>query len=513
MTIRRVSAAAWIQSGSSSGSAGILRNARERSATVKVRPLRFDRWSWSRRAALVVLGAAVVVGCGKKKDEEPAIPLPPPRGAASAEELTTLLGSARGLDEGLAPTSARWTHVFVIDEKRVLLAGEVVNGTVALLTDDGGATWRSLKSERDAWSSWAVGPDGAVVLGVGARDGAPTPTSAALGTTRFSFAAFDSAALTAPTPLFPSLTGPVEGTVQTESAVPALLAPDSAVLIGEQTPRKPFLFYGGKPGAEAVAPLKLPTSEKIVPVTYGRPPTLLSIRARDLLERPVPAAGKPLDKPIKVPGVVATPTLLAELSVPPACETGGWSFQRVKQPKSLVVLGVSQTKTVSLTLPDSTAPTTRVGCGAGHVVVETVAAKTGAQATWVSQPDVPTMVACDLTGKCVTPQNAPFRIWPEPHKREIAMTAVERGVLGVMAARAGDRWGLYLAQGPGDGAMYERMRVIGEGQGDRGRIELGALISLGARALLLISADVTGTSRRGWFVLVSDDGGTNWNPP
>jgi hypothetical protein len=464
-------------------------------------------------AVLVGLSAATLAGCGKKKEEEPAIPPPPPRGAASADELTTLLGSARGLDEGLAPTSARWTHVFVIDEKRALLTGEVVNESIALLTDDGGATWRSLKSERDAWSSWAVAADGSIVLGAGARDGAPTPTSAMLATTRLSFAAFDSTTLTAPTPLFPTLKGPVEGTLQTESAVPALLAPDSAALIGEETPRKPFLFYGGKPGAEAVPALKLPASEKIVPVPYGRPPTLLSVRGRDLVERPVPAAGKPLDKPIKVPGLVATPALLAELSAPPACETGGWSFQRIKQPKSVVILGVSQTKTVSVATPESTVPTTHVGCGAGRVVVETITAKTGAPATWASQPDIPTMVACDLAGKCVTPQNAPFRLWPEPHKHDIAMASVERGILGVMTARAGDRWGLYLAQGPGDGAMYERMRVIGEGQGDRGRIELGALVSFGTRALLLISADVTGTSRRGWFVLVSDDGGTNWNPP
>lgn len=437
----------------------------------------------------------------------------PPRGAASADELTTLLGSARGLDQTLAPTSTRWTQVFVLDEKRALLAGELVNETVALLTDDGGATWRSLRSERDAWSSWAVAADGSIVLGIGARDGALTPTSAMLASTRLSFAAFDSVTLTAPTPLFPTLKGPVEGTLQTESAVPVLLAPDSAALVGEETPRKPFLFYGGKPGAEAAAPLKLPASEKIVPVTFGRPPTLLSIRGRDLLERPVPAAGKPLDKPVKVSGLVATPTLIAELSMPPACETGSWSFQRVKQPKNLTILGVSQGKTVSLSMPESTLPTTHVGCGAGRVVVETIAAKTGAPATWATQPDVPTMVACDLAGKCVTPQNAPFRVWPELHKRDVVMASVERGILGVMTARAGGRWGLYLAQGPGDGALYERMRVIGEGQGDRGRIELGALVSFGTRALLLISADVTGTSRRGWFVMVSDDGGTNWNPP
>jgi hypothetical protein len=464
------------------------------------------------RLGLVALAALLFAGCSKK-EEDPALPPPPARGAASADELTTELGPARGLDERLAPTSVKWSHAFAIDEKRALITGELVNETIALFTDDGGATWRSFKSERDAWSSWAVALDGAIVLGVGARDGAATPTSAMLAATRLSFAAFDSTSLTAPTPLFPTLNGPVEGVLQTESAIPAVLAPDSAALIGEATPRKPVLFYGGKPGADAVPPLKLPANEKIVPVPYGRPPTLLSIKGRDLVERPFPAAGKSLDKPIKVPGLVSTPTLLAELSVAPACETGGWSFQRVKQPKGLAVLGISQTKTVSLALPELTAPTTRIGCGSDHIVVETVAAKKGAPATWATQPDIPTMVACDLAGKCVTPQNAPFRIWPEQHKHEIVMASTEQGILGVMTARAGDRWGLYLAQGPGDGAVYERQRIIGEGQGQRGRIEMGVLLSLGKRALLLISADVTGTSRRAWFVMISDDGGTNWNPP
>jgi hypothetical protein len=455
-----------------------------------------------------------LVACSSKKKEDESVPPPPPaRGAASTDELTTLLGSARGLDEKLAPTSVRWTRVVALDEKRAVLAGEVANDTVALFTEDGGATWRSLKAERDAWASWGMGMDGTIVLAAGGRDGAPTPTSAMLGAGRLGFADFASDSLTAPTPLFPTLKGPAEGILQTDSALPIVLAPDSAALIAEETPKKLFLFYGGKPGAEAVAPLKLPTSEKIVPIPYGRPPTMLSIKGRDVFERPFPGAGKVLGKPVKVPGLGTTQTTLAELSMPPGCETAAWSFQRVKQPKGQVVLGVSPDRTVSLVMPEATAAGTRVGCGANRIVVEAVAAKTGAPATWASQPDIPTLIACDLAGKCTTPQNAPFRIWPEQHKREIVMAATEKGILGVQVARGGDRWGLYLAQGPGDGSVYERQRVIGEGTGDRGRIELGALVSFGKRALLLISADVTGTSRRGWFVMVSDDGGTNWGPP
>jgi hypothetical protein len=466
-----------------------------------------------RKSAPVLLSALLVLGCGKKKEEPAtAVPAPPPGGAASGDELTTLLGQGRAIDERLAPTSAHWTRVIALDDKRALIAGDVVNEAVALLTEDGGATWRALKSESDGWSSWSVGADGSVVLGMGGRDGAPTPTSATLAAAKLSFAAFDAASLGVSTPLFPTASGPLVGVVQTESAVPAVLGADGAALIGGESARKAFVFYGGKPGAEAVAPLKLPAGEKFVPVPYGRPPELLSIKGRDVWERPFPAPGKPLDKPTKVP-LVATPTAFAELSTPPACETAGWSFQKVKQAKGFAVLGVSQAKTAVVLLPESAAPATRVGCGAGRVVVEAVAPKTGAPATWASQPDVPTLVSCDLAGKCQLPQNAPFRVWPETHKRDIAMVATEKGVIAVMTARAGERWGLYLAQGPGDAKLYERPRVIGEGQSDRGRLELGALVSLGKRTILLLSADVTGTSRRGWFVLVSDDGGTNWGPP
>ena len=465
---------------------------------------------------VIVLVAVLWYGCGgynRKHEDEGSIAPPPPPGAASRDELSTGLGQARGLDEGLAPTSVKWTRVVVLDDKRALLAGDIVNETIALFTDDAGKTWRSFRSERDAWSSWSAGLDGSVVLGGGGRDGAPTPTSARVEAARLAFGAFDAASLTAATPLFPTVKGPATGLLQTGSAIPAVLSPDSAAMIVEESPRKLLLVYGGKPGAEAAAPVKLPAAEKIVPVPYGRPPLMLSIKGRDLLRRPFPAVGMSLDKPQKVPGVLATSTLLTELSAQPACETGGWSFQRTSAgPKRVQVLGVSPGKFLQFALPEGTAPTTAIGCGGGRIVVEAVADKTGPPAMQAQQPDIPTLVTCDLLGKCVKPTNAPFRAWTTPHKREIVMASMEDGVVGVMSARAGDRWGVYLAQA-GDLNLFERQRVIGEGTADRGRIELGALVSFGKRALLLISADVTGTSRRGWFVLVSDDGGASWNPP
>jgi uncharacterized membrane protein len=465
---------------------------------------------------LVVIGLLVWLGllwAKPRAEAVPPLPPPPPPGQASRDELSTTLGQAKGLDEGLAPTSVRWSRVFVLDDKRAVLTGNVVNETVALLTEDAGTTWKSFRGEHDAWSSWTVGLDGAVVLAQGSRDGAPTPQSARVEATRVAFGTVDGAAIGAPTPLFPTPKGPITGLVQTVSAVPAVLGLDHVAMIVEEAPRKAALVYGGKPGAEAVPPVKLPSAEKFVPVPYGRAPMMLSIKGRDLLQRAFPAAGKPLDKPQKVPNFSAAPTLLADLSAQPLCDTGVWSFQRIQAgAKKVALFGGSPTRILSFPLPDATVPTTSIGCGARHVVIEAVQAKTGAPALWAEQPDVPILVTCDLAGKCTSPKNAPFRMWPGPQKREIASASTTGGTIGVMSVRAGDRWGVYLAQSP-DGITFERPKVIGEGTGDRGRIELGAVFSLGKRAVLLISADVTGTSRRGWFVIVSDDGGLTWNPP
>jgi hypothetical protein len=486
--------------------------------------------------ALLIVGLLVWLGLlwskSKKDDDGPvAIPPPPPPGAASRDELSTGLGQARGLDEGLAPSSVKWTRVFVLDDNRALLTGSVVNETIGLFTDDAGKTWKSFRAERDLWASWSVGLDGSMVVATGSREGAPTAKSARVEGTRVAFGAFDAELLNAPQPLFPTVKGPATGLLQIDTAIPALLSRDSAAMVVEEKPRKLGIIYGGKPGAVALPPQqKLPAGEKIVPVPYARPPLLLSIKGRDLLQRPFPAGGKPLDKPQKIAGPSASATLLSELSAQPMCDTGPWSFQKVSVGKKLYLFGISPEKVAWFPMPDSTlgnaalgkppsrsqpsdpAPSTAIGCGANRIVIEAIQAKTGVPATWKDQPDVPVLVTCDLDGKCISPKNAPFRVWAGEHQREIAMAATEQGTLGVMTARAGQRWGLYLAQSQ-KGRLFERQRVIGEGTTDRGRIELGALISFGKRAVLLISADVTGTSRRGWFVLVSDDGGTTWEPP
>jgi hypothetical protein len=471
--------------------------------------------------AIIGLASAVALGCGKKKDERP-IPAPPPRGAASIDELSTGLGVARGLDANLAPSSTEWRRIFVLDDKRAILAGDIANEAVALVTADAGKTWRSYRAERDAWSSWSVGADGVAVLTTGAKEQPKVktqPPKAPAETVKLFFAPEGALELTSPWPLLPPAPPPPDPPPKFApkpvksylaiDATPFVLSASAAALVIDGGPRKISLAYAGPPGSEVVPPLLLPPVERFILTPYGRAPLLLSIKGRDLLTRPMPGPGKPLDAPQKVPNVVALPTLFNELTAPPACESEGWSFQPITQgPSKMSLLGISPEKTVVLPLPPpppGTAKTTRVGCSNGKYVVQTTDPKENAS----------TLALCDLEpeSKCVTPKKPPFRSWTETHQETIVTTPTAQGVAAVMSSQAGERWGLYFAQSVEGGATYEVSRVIGEGTSGRGKMDLGALISFGKRTLILLSADVTGTSRRGWYVIISDDGGLTWTPP
>lgn len=452
--------------------------------------------------AVVSLCTVLLSGCGKKKEDEP-IAVGPPPGAASSDELSVGIGQARGLNERLAPTSTKWRRVIVLNEKSAVLIGDVAADAITLVTSDAGKTWKPLRATRESWSHVSAALDGTVVVGSGSRDGAVVAGTSTVEAARISFGALDASELNAPSPLFPDIKGPARGILLNDSALPAVLSPDLAALIADESPRHTVVFYAGKPGAEAVAKLPLPPAEKFIPAPFGRPPVLLSIKGRDLFSRPFPLPGKPLEKPVKIAGVVPAKTTWAELAAPTMCEAGAWSFQIIKQgPSKLLVLGVSAAKTTVFALPEQTVPATHLGCGADHVVVE----------GYDNLTKNPILLRCDLAGKCDTPQNGAFRLWPEAHEHEIVSATAEKGVVAVLTARAGERWGLYLGQSP-DGALWERARVIGEGSGDRGRVELGALMSFGKRIVLVVSAGVTGTSRRGWFSIASDDGGANWGVP
>jgi hypothetical protein len=467
-------------------------------------------------------------GCGKKKkDEEAAAVEVAPAGPGVTYELTTELGQAHALEESLASTGARWPRVLVLDDKRALLGGDLATESIALLTDDAGKTWRAIRTEPQAWSTWSVAADGTTVLAGGSRDGASSATGATVEATRMLFATFDAAVLSDPSPLFLPPKKRVNQ-LQAASALAAILAPDLAALIVEEPPHKGLVLYGGRPGMDAVAPVKLPPAERVIPVPYGRPPMLLSTHGHDVLLRPVPAPGKTPDEPKTIPGLTPTPAVTASLAAPPACESREWSFQRVKlSPGHSYLLGISPDRTVGFPLPDGTLDTARVGCGGGKIVVEGAAldgkasevreyVKGNKSVVAGAPPDGKitrlTLATCDFDGKCALPQNFPFRPWPAPEEHDLAIAPTSQGVVAALSERGGQRWGLYVGQSS-DGGMYEQQRVVGEGAGDRGRMDLGALVSFGKRVVLLFAADVAGTSHRRWYVIASDDGGLNWGPP
>lgn len=485
-----------------------------------------------RAAAVIALAACALgaSGCGKKKEEK-AITLPPPRGAASVDELSTGLGVARGLEPNLAPTSLVIRRSLVLDDKRAILAGDVAGEAIALFTGDAGKTWRSLRQERSAWSSWSFAEDGTVLLASGEKEQPrikSLPARAPMESVRLWFARFDDAALGAPWPFISSDAPEADAGPPSRARLPAkrylpldalaaVFSPGSAAFIVDDGPRKTSLVYNAQPNTETPKALDLPATERFIATPYARPAVLLSIKGRDLLARPIPAPDKPLDPPQKVANITMTATLQNELSAPPICESLGYSFQVIRQPPLKgqppppkgkppgrnVLLGVSAAKIVTVPMPAEMEQIKRIGCGNTKVVFETSDSKNQS----------PTLTICDFEGVCVTPQKPPFRLWPEAHEHTIITLPTEQGVAAVLSAEAGEKWGLYFSQSTDGGSFYEVSRVIGEGVSTRGKINLQALISFGKRTLLLLTADVTGTSRRGFYVIVSDDGGQTWASP
>lgn len=459
-------------------------------------------------AALALLVASVAA-CNKKKDPEPINAPPPPVGAASVDQLSTGIGTARGLGASLAPSSTVWNRVIVLDERRAIFAGEVTGRTVAIVTEDAGRTFRAYDTEAPAWAGWSAGSDGSIVLATGTRAKVRVPKGAyaPIDSAKLYFPGSDGATLGAAATLFPDPDSRDKPTVKAAAVIPAVLSRDVAGVILEKGPRRAELVYAGPPGAAPGDPLKLPPAERFVPTAYGRPAMMLSVAGASLVARLVTSPGKPLDSPHKITGIRVTPTLVNELADGPGCESRDSSFQRVSQgPGHAGVVAISLSRTVAFPLPNGAGPTGAFGCLANGSTDRIVAEGVDAKKT-------PTLFVCSMDGKCTAAQNPPFRPWSEPHDQRIDATLTEAGAIAVMSSRAGDRWGLYLTQSTDGGAVYEIQRPIGEGTGDRGRIELGAMASFGKRVLLLVSADVTGTSRRGWYVMASDDDGLTWNAP
>jgi hypothetical protein len=466
-----------------------------------------------------VLGA----GCQKKKEETPPIPPPPPRGAASLDQLTTGLGLAKGLDAKLAPPSMRVEHVYVLDDKRVILSGGVAGGeAIALMTLDAGKTWKSYRTDQETWATWAFGSeDGVFGLALGPKETlaesqpAAGKTPPALPPYQFFFATLDALSFgTATNVDQPPLPRKIDPKVPILRPRLALLTKDMASYVAEPSAKKFVARYVVSPGTDVPPEVVLPKLETFIPNPIGRPARLLSIKGRGIISRKWPEPDKPVvpEKDAeyineKIKDLKTTPTFVRELSMPPACQTNTVELYRITQPPTKQnpiknYLLVVKPDGYNLTpMPAAASPDVRIGCANDKFIVE------------APDGDNVTLLLCPFEGACTTPERPVFKPWLEKHEREIIARPTASGGAAVMSAQGGERWGVYYAQSTDGGKFYERARVIGEGSGERGRVRFGALVTMGKRTLLLLSADVTGTSRRGFYTIASDDDGATWNPP
>lgn len=459
------------------------------------------RWAVAVALAAACLGAS---GCGESKKETPPIAAPVAPGAASTDELLTGLGSARGLPAELAPTSTQWKRALVLDDKRAILFGEVTGKSLALVTKDGGRSFRAIEAPDADFATWSAGASGTLALAYGPRakpKAALRPGQrAAVDGLRVALAGDDG--LGAPAiavaedakkkPVFP-----------TGLPIAAVVNDAFVAYVADDAPRKPSLFFASPSGLEAGAPVSLAGPEVPVPSPYGRPPSLLFAKGGALVARTLGDPGSPLGPPREIAGFRADPGALAALAELPACESGPRSFQVVSSGGRPYLVGVGPDQAAAVALPPATVRGGPVGCFGERAVMLTLAPKAPMES----------LVVCGLDGKCVEPPAAPFRPWPVAHERHIDPVVTTQGVVALLRASVSDRWGLYVTQSLDGGKLYELPRVLGEGQGSRGRVEVHAMVSFGARVLLLLSADVTGTSRRGFYTMASDDGGTSWGPP
>jgi hypothetical protein len=383
-----------------------------------------------------------------------------------------------------------------------VLVGRSLDVAIALRTTDGGRSWVSFKTEAASATGWGVGDDGTMVFAVAKRGkGAVVGKPGPIESVKLYFAAPGDTDPTGPVAIFPN-EGPVKASaVPMEVPRPVVLSSKLAALVVSVGGRKQGIAYGARAGESAPPTAAWATAEEVVPTPYGRPASMLTVQGGTVQVRPWPKPDEPSTPGSAIPGLRATAATARQLAEGPSCEAGPWSFHRITQPPGAVLVGVSPSRAFASPLPAVDA--TLIGCSADAVILRVVDAKS----------DAPVLVRCTVEGQCTTPKSPPFRVWPEKHDRTLQAVSTSQGAVALLGARAGARWGLYLGQSLDGGALYELPRVVGEGSTERGVLELGAVIGWPSRVLLLLSADVTGTTRRGWYALASDDGGSNWGPP
>jgi hypothetical protein len=469
------------------------------------------------RGLACALGLSALVSLlACRKDDPPGagsvpVPAPPaPASQAAREQLITSIGSGRALDREVVPETTEWRGWLAVDDRVAAAFGEVDGAPLALVTTDGGTTWRTVRGERSAASAWALSDTGMVALLTASEDG-PAGRARSLGSLRVSLMG---AGDTSPGP--PSLVLPAEGAKKPRLGPDTLLAsfvgPDALAVLAVDAAGPARVHVLGPASAPPSPPLPLPATEKLLPGVYGHPAQLASLRGRQLVIRPAPAQGQALTEPVVVEGFAPPPTLLRDVSGAPVCRTGKWTHRLVAPGGARdFVLSISPDKAGAI--PIATPRPARVGqatmadgprafgCGGDSVSVEIRAGGEGRPLT------------CALGAACVAPDEPPFRPWATAHQRRMHVVPTARGVIAAVTRSEGSRWGAWLAQSVDAGKTWQLPRVIAEGDVERGRVEVGMLAALGGRALLLLRGDVSGTTQRAWFVLVSDDGGSTWAAP
>ena len=427
--------------------------------------------------------------------------MPEAQGQATEDIVATGVGNGLGMRPGRPPSSTQWEHVFVLDAQRAILTGRALDKTYAIMTDDRGRSWKLLSAEAPHFAAWGADADAHVALVVGTTakgnhpDGAPRPVES--GTIQFLTTVRD---MTEPSPYFgPDVEQSKDLSLPSGLGWPTVLRQELASMVLSQG-RKAKLTYAVPAGAEQPKVKELPPGNWAT-APYARPPQLIAVRGNQLAVYPWPLPDQELSKTARIVPGVAGANVAEELSRGSHCEQGPWSFHRVSQGRAATLVGLSDTEHHVFPLPPGS--TEALGCSTDAISVEVVDAKT----------KEPQIARCTLDGKCTIPKSPPFEIWEEGHEREIATTPTPMGAVAIMAASSGDRWGVYLAVSNDAMKTFNLPRGVGEGQGGRGRFEIGALFTMGDRIVLILSAEVTGSNRRGFYTLVSDDGGMHFGPP
>jgi hypothetical protein len=473
---------------------------------------------WNERARRACLVVALILSSACKKEEEPEEDTPPPSpGGASADLVATEIGSGRGLPSHLAATSAEWRDVFVIDDDTAIVAGQAQNDAVALRTSDGGRSWSALRTAADPWLRWSAGSDGSVVL-LSGKPAKVTPRpgeEAPLESARLWFATADGS-LSQPAPFFPDASALAGLSFPPGGVAPAVLSPDLGSVVMNRG-RVPVVAFAAPAGTKA-PPVIAASAATLIAIPYGRPPQLLSVSTTAVQAQPWPKAGAGIGAGTPIQGLKVERDTAQRLARGPSCHAGAWSFQRLapsSPAQPATVVAVSDTRAVAFSVPPGSSD--HLGCSAEAVTVEIALEDDNrvpaASAASAARPKRTQLVRCTLDGKCSQPQSPPYEEWPEPHERNLVSAPTKDGLVAFVARRAGTRWSLTLAQSTDAGKTFELPRVIGEGKTERGNFQIGAVINFPNRVVLLMAADRTGTSSRGWYVLASDDGGATWGPP